>query len=107
MRWERVAVQQHPFSVWHLLFYCNLMALFSPGASRQSPLYHMAIISIALLCDCVTHRDQLSHVTLPGRSRTGTGGQEDGEGVGGMTEGQGDGEGWGGQRERERRRLRG
>lgn len=47
-------LQQHSFSVRHLLFYCNLMALLSPGASRQSPLYHMAIISVALLCDSLT-----------------------------------------------------
>lgn len=30
------------------------MALLSLGASRQSPLYHMAIISVALLCDSLT-----------------------------------------------------
>lgn len=30
------------------------MALLSPGASRQSPLYHMAINSVALLCDSLT-----------------------------------------------------
>lgn len=48
------ALQQHSFSVRHLLFYCNLMALLSLGASRQSPLYHMAIISVALLCDSLT-----------------------------------------------------
>lgn len=35
-------------------FYCNLMALLSPGATRQSPLYHMAIISVVLLCDSLT-----------------------------------------------------
>lgn len=34
--------------------YCNLMALLSPGATRQSPLYHMAIISVALFCDSLT-----------------------------------------------------
>lgn len=30
------------------------MALLSPGASRQSPLYHMAIISVVLLCGLLT-----------------------------------------------------
>lgn len=30
------------------------MALLSPDASRQSPFYHMAIISVALLCDSLT-----------------------------------------------------
>lgn len=37
---KKLPVLQHPFSVRHLLLYCNLMALFSPGASRQSPLSH-------------------------------------------------------------------
>ena len=42
------------------------MALFSPGASRQSPLYHMAIISGAPLCGSVAHTlSARSHVTLP------------------------------------------
>lgn len=49
-----LGLRQHSFSVRHLLFYCNLMALLSPGASRQSPLYHMAIISVAPLCDSLT-----------------------------------------------------
>lgn len=48
-------LRRHSFSVRHLLFYCNLMALLSPGASRQSPLYHMAIIFVALLCDSLSH----------------------------------------------------
>lgn len=56
-------LQQHSFRVRHLLFYCNLMALLSPGATRQSPLYHMAIISVALLCDSLT----LSTVTCDPR----------------------------------------
>lgn len=47
-------LQRHSSGVRHLLFYCNLMALLSPGATRQSPLYHMAIISAALFCDLLT-----------------------------------------------------
>lgn len=47
-------LQWHSSVVRHLLFYCNLMALLSPGATRQSHLYHMAIISVALFCDLLT-----------------------------------------------------
>lgn len=51
---KKMSLQQHSSGVRHLLFYCNLMALLSPGATKQSALYHMAIISVALFCDLLT-----------------------------------------------------
>lgn len=47
-------LQQHSSGVRHLLFYCNLMALLFTGATGQSPLYHMAIILVVLLCDLLS-----------------------------------------------------
>lgn len=62
--------RRHSFSVRHLLFYCDLMALLSPGATMQSPLYHMAIISIALLCDSLTLGSVTCDPSLPNHPQT-------------------------------------